>query len=50
MSTLVLGANLESAAGAGRGLFEDEGNVLARQLGLFGACILGGLEVGSKFQ
>ena len=40
----------KGATGAGRSLFENQGDVLARQFGLFGACILGGLEVGGEFQ
>ena len=50
MSTLVLGSDFKSAASAGRGLFENQGDVLARQFGLFGTCILGGLQVGGEFQ
>ena len=50
MSTLVLGSDLESATGTGGGLFENQGDVLARQFGLFCACILGGLEVGGQIQ
>src|SRR5690606_13703724 len=48
VSTLVVGGNLEGAAGAGGGLLKDQGNVLAAELRLLGPRILGGLQVGRQ--
>ena len=48
--TLVIGRHLEGAAGAGRCLLEDKGDVLAGKSLLLGAGLLGGLELGCKVQ
>ena len=48
--TLVLGANLESAAGAGGGLLENQGDVLAFEVGLLGTGIFGAFQVASQVE
>ena len=50
MGALVVGGHLEGAAGAGRGLFEDKGYVLAREAGFLGAFFLGALQIGRQIQ
>ena len=46
----VLGGHLEGAAGAGGGLFKDEGHVLALQIAVGDARLLLGLQVGGGVQ
>src|SRR5207245_1077913 len=43
--SLVVRGDLEGAAGAGGGLLEDQGDVLAEQPGLLGTGVFGGLEL-----
>ena len=50
VGTLVVSANLKSAAGAGRGLLEDKGDVLAFQAGLLSAGIFGALQVAGQVE
>ena len=50
MRALVVGGHLEGATGAGGGLLEDEGDVLAGHRGTFGALPLGALEVAGEVQ
>ena len=50
MGALVLGGDLEGAAGAGGGLLEDEGDVLAGHGGLLAAGIFGALEVAGQVE
>ena len=47
---LVMGGDLEGAAGARGGFLEDEGDVLAGHRGTFGALALGALEVAGEVQ
>ena len=47
---LVIGGDFEGAAGAGGGLFEDQGDVLAFQPLLLIAAVLGCLEVGRELE
>ena len=47
---LVVGGHLEGAARAGRGLLEDQRDVLAPQPGLLGAGVLGGLQLGGEVE
>ena len=50
MGALVIGGHLEGTAGAGGGLFEDEGDVLADQLLALVAVPLGRFEVARQVE
>ena len=50
MGTLIVGSDLEGAASAGGGLLEDEGDVLAGELRLLDAGVLGPFEVSSQVE
>ncbi|MOA18998.1 hypothetical protein D3C78_1393500 [compost metagenome] len=47
---LIVGGHLEGAAGAGGGLFEDQRDVLAPEVLLLGAGVLGALEVARQVE
>ncbi|MNN07476.1 hypothetical protein D3C81_1203020 [compost metagenome] len=50
IGALVIGGHFEGAAGAGRGFFEDQRDVVAFQVLLLGAGVLGALEVAGQVQ
>ena len=50
VGALVVGGHLEGAAGASGGFLEDQGNVLALQVLLLGAGVLGALEVAGQVE
>ncbi|MNN35709.1 hypothetical protein D3C81_1495680 [compost metagenome] len=47
---LVISGHFEGAAGAGRGFFEDQGDIVAFQVLLLGTGVLGTLEVAGQVQ
>ena len=50
VGALVVAGDLEGAAGAGRGLLEDQADLLAGQVLLLGAGILGALQVAGEIE
>ena len=50
MGALVVGCHFKGAAGAGGGLFEDQGDVLALQPLLLITAVLGCLEVSGQLE
>ena len=50
MGTLVVGSHLKGAAGAGGGLFEDQGDVLALQPLLLIAAVLGCFQIRRQLE
>ena len=50
IGALVIGRDFEGAAGAGRGLFEDQRDVFAFQVLSFSAAVLGALEVARQVE
>ncbi|MCY1438852.1 hypothetical protein D9M71_550680 [compost metagenome] len=50
VGALVIGGDFKRAAGAGRGFFEDQRDVVALEMLLFGAGVLGTLEVAGQVE
>ncbi len=50
VGALVMGRDFEGAAGAGRGFFEDQRDVLALEVRALGAGVFGALEVAGQVQ
>ena len=50
IGALIVAGHLERAAGAGRSLLEDQADLLAVQMLLFGARILGALQVAGEIE
>ncbi|MCY1433153.1 hypothetical protein D9M71_491740 [compost metagenome] len=50
VGALVIGGHFEGAAGAGRGFFEDQGDVVAFEVLLLGAGVLGTFQVAGQVQ
>ncbi|MNO80738.1 hypothetical protein D3C76_719530 [compost metagenome] len=50
IGALVIGGHFEGAAGAGRGFFEDQGDVVAFEVLLLGAGVLGAFQVARQVE